>query len=133
MRKRNFKRLWTRSFASMCQIAFVLGCFGANAAPYIPSSQIAQGSDHVQTTDGFRCSQAVAPDMYLEAGGFTESNDFDYGNNGNDNVGGYVKVVVPIFADRQRLNCNKLYEYELKIRAEDRALDRIAESVFREQ
>lgn len=110
-----------------------MGCFGANAAPYIPSSQIAQGSDHVQTTDGFRCSQAVAPDMYVEAGAFTEDNTYDYGNNGNNNVGGYVKVVVPIFADRQRLNCNKLYEYELRVREQDRALDVIAESVFRGQ
>lgn len=93
----------------------------------MPNTQLPTGSDSIQTTDGFRCSQGIAADAYVEMGAYTDSSD----NVMSDGQGGFVKLVVPLFKDRQRINCNKLYEMELKTRAEDRALDKIAEQVFR--
>lgn len=93
----------------------------------MPNTQLPTGSDSIQTTDGFRCSQGIAADAYVEVGAYTDSMDNDY----NSGQGGFVKLVVPLFKDRQRINCNKLYEMELRYREEDRALDKLAESVFR--
>lgn len=93
----------------------------------MPNTQLPTGSDSIQTTDGFRCSQGIAADAYVEVGAYTDSSNNSY----SDGNGGFVKLVVPLFKDRQRINCNKLYEMEIRYREEDRALDKLAESVFR--
>lgn len=103
-----------------------MGCFAVNAA-VMPNTQLPTGSDSIQTTDGFRCSQGIAADAYVEVGAYTDSSNSGY----NSGTGGFVKVVVPLFKDRQRVNCNKLYEMELRTRSEDRELDKLAEKIFR--
>lgn len=125
MYTRNISRLWLYCCSSLCAIALVLGGFSANAA-VMPNTQLPTGSDSVSTPDGFRCSQGIAPDAYVEVGAYTDNMTNEY----NDGQGGFVKVIIPLFKDRQRINCNKLYNMELRYRAEDRKLDQLAEQVF---
>lgn len=115
----------------MCALTLILASITSYAA-VIPNSQLPTGSDMISTPDGFRCAQAVAPDSHVEIGMYTEDSD-NTGIYSTNETGGYIKLIIPINNNRERINCNRLYNLELRNRQEDRELDRIANEVFREK
>lgn len=99
----------------------------------IPSSPQSFQSDRVRSGQ-FECSQAIGSSTNVEFGvvGLLNQNG-PYGNqfgtsniavepdgyNQNDfvrDVGVYAKITVPIGAPKKRLDCNRLYELELRAR-----------------
>jgi len=99
----------------------------------LPSSSQSYQSDRVRAGQ-FECSQAIGSATNVEFGvvGVLNQND-PYGQNFNQqNVGGnpdgydpngfvrdvgvYAKITIPLGAPKTRLDCNKLYQLELKAR-----------------
>ena len=99
----------------------------------IPSSPQSFQSDRVRS-DQFECSQAIGSSTNVEFGvvGLINQNG-PYGNQfGSQNigvtpegydqrdfvrdVGVYAKITIPIGAPKNRLDCNRLYELELRAR-----------------
>lgn len=110
----------------MCTAAIVLASFGSFAS-IIPNPVVPHGSDSIRTSDGFHCSQAVAPSAYLDSGVYvddsgSESNSRDYGI--------YVRVLIPIGQSQDRIGCKDLYDFEMKYRQQMKALEGIKNEIF---
>ncbi len=99
----------------------------------LPSSSQSYQSDRVRAGQ-FECSQAIGSATNVEFGvvGVLNQND-PYGQNFNQqnvgvnpdgydpngfvrDVGVYAKITIPLGAPKKRLDCNKLYQLELKAR-----------------
>lgn len=112
----------------MCQITLLLASFSAtetvSADSIIPPPQLPSGSDTVRLPDGFQCSSGNSPSAYVDAGIFqrAESTDKDYG--------GYVRILIPIGGEADRVDCNKLYEYGLRERELEKSLMKLKSEVF---
>lgn len=100
----------------------------------IPSSPQSYQSDRIRSGQ-FECSQAIGSSTNVEFGvvGLLNQNDpFAYnGYNSTEmnvapegydpngfvrDVGVYAKITIPIGAPKERLDCNRLYELELRAR-----------------
>lgn len=121
---------------SLFQIALILASFGVSHLCYgqiaIPQPVIPNGQDEIRLPDGTTCRSGVAPDAYLDGGIYQTENNSDEGGPilNRDEVGVYVRVLVPLNFSKQRLNCNRLYEKMLAERELDRKLSQIKEKVF---
>lgn len=80
------------------------------------------GEDAITTSVGSRCSQSInsnGPYLDLGVAGY-RGIDRDYGyldNQDNDQEPGgfaYARVIVPLGEQPQRINCNTLYELEIR-------------------
>lgn len=94
----------------------------------IPQSQQSYASDRIRAGD-IECQNAIGSATNLEFGvvGILNQNDpysssnmnvdpnYDYNNNDLiKDVGVYAKIIIPIGAPKERLNCNTLYLLELE-------------------
>ena len=95
----------------------------------IPNSQQSYQQDRIRSGD-FECSMAIGSSTYTEFGvvGILNENDptynlisqdpnfnYDYDHFMRD-IGVYGKIVIPIGAPKERLNCNAMYQLELRKR-----------------
>ena len=91
----------------------------------IPQSQQSYQSDRIRAGD-LDCSNAIGSSTNVEFGvvGIINKNSNPY-NNGPElmlspedsqvrDVGVYAKIVIPIGAPKERINCNTLYKLELE-------------------
>ncbi|MCG9651279.1 hypothetical protein [Vibrio brasiliensis] len=93
----------------------------------IPGATIPSGYDRITTSDGTTCESTIASDMYIQTGvmgiksgrDYTDSTyaDKTYANSNleaENNFGIYAQLVIPIGNKRKRIDCNRLYELEIK-------------------
>ncbi|BDU41160.1 hypothetical protein [Vibrio nigripulchritudo] len=88
----------------------------------IPSATIPSGYDRITTSDGTTCESTIASDMYIQTGVMGIKSGRDYTNStyadsnleAEDNFGIYAQLVIPIGNKRKRIDCNRLYELEIK-------------------
>lgn len=91
----------------------------------IPGATIPSGYDRITTSDGTTCESTIASDMYVQTGLMgvkvaensnraLEKSQFHNNYNDRDKVGIYAQVVIPIGNRRKRIDCNRLYELEIK-------------------
>ncbi len=90
----------------------------------IPNATIPSGYDRITTSDGTTCESSIASDMYVQTGlmGVKVNKDYSNGSSmydsknleGKDNFGIYAQVVIPIGKKRKRIDCNRLYELEIR-------------------
>lgn len=93
----------------------------------IPNTVMPNGQDTIRTTDGFQCSQAVAPSAYMDGGMYSNIKDAD---EGQSEYGLYVRVVIPIGGSKDRINCKELYDFELRHREKMKALEGLRDEIF---
>ena len=93
----------------------------------LPNTPQNYQQDRIRAGD-LECSMAIGSSTHVEFGVVGLMNEDDptyglasgdpYGNYNYDNfmrdVGVYGKIVIPIGAPKERLNCNKLYQLELR-------------------
>jgi hypothetical protein len=124
-----------RNLFIIVMLLWSVGAWGQSSSVNlaIPSSPQSFQSDRVRSGQ-FECSQAIGSSTNVEFGvvGLLNQNG-PYGNqfgtsnivvepdgyNQNDfvrDVGVYAKITVPIGAPKKRLDCNRLYELELRAR-----------------
>ncbi|WP_261818146.1 hypothetical protein [Vibrio gallicus] len=109
--------------------AVLLFCGHAFANP-IPSISNPSGTDRVRLSDGSSCEQAVSTGKTFQVGtyGATGNEDSDnYYNNyyhqDQDEAGIYAAVTIQ-FGGEDRVDCTRLYEYELRQRNREEELAR---------
>lgn len=81
------------------------------------------GYDRVRTSDGITCESSISPDSYVEVGFYGQKDEKDnwynrkthnYSNDGNDEIGVYTRLVVPLGGPKKRINCNRIYEIQVE-------------------
>jgi hypothetical protein len=110
----------------------------------LPQSQSAYGQDSIRAGD-LDCKNAIGGATQLEFGvtGVIDNYDSPFNSNNNDpfqpssrDIGVYARIVIPLDKPKERINCNSLYELELrkkrlevlKLQQELEALKRLNES-----
>lgn len=85
----------------------------------IPNSSQGYGSDRIKAGD-LDCTNSIGSASTFEfgvTGIIQRENDVfsqDYGTGRAGDVGVYGRIVIPIGAPKERINCNDLYELELR-------------------
>lgn len=78
------------------------------------------GSDSIRTQDGVDCKNSIGGATNLEFGLTGIINNAqspfssDRGFDSNKDVGVYARITIPLDKPAQRINCNTLYELELR-------------------
>lgn len=80
------------------------------SAGVMPTVKTPSGYDRVKTSDGLTCESSVASDTYIQTG--------IYSVNSEDSAV-FAQVVIPLTGARKRLDCSKLYDLELRARAQE--------------
>lgn len=84
----------------------------------LPSSPSAYGQDSIRAGE-LDCKNAIGGATQLEFGVTGVIDNYDspfsnsYGNQSKD-VGVYARIVIPLDGPKERINCNSLYELELR-------------------
>ena len=92
---------------------------GINLA--LPSSPSAYGQDSIRAGD-LDCKNAIGGSTQLEFGvtGIVDNYQSPFGGSNpsgvdeTKNVGVYARIVIPLDGPKERINCNSLYELELR-------------------
>lgn len=92
---------------------------GLNLA--LPSSPSVYGQDSIRAGD-LDCKNAIGGSTQLEFGvtGIVDNYRSPFGNNYDPNypsqrdVGVYARIVIPLDGPKERINCNSLYQLELR-------------------
>ena len=85
----------------------------------LPSAPSAYGQDSIRAGD-LDCKNAIGGATQLEFGvtGIIDNHQGALGsNNGRDSekdIGVYARIVIPLDKPKERINCNSLYELELR-------------------
>ena len=85
----------------------------------LPGASVSYGSDSIKAGD-LNCSNSIGGATNFEFGitGVIDNysspfNSPDYGNTEKD-VGVYARIVIPLDKPKERINCNSLYQLELR-------------------
>jgi len=85
----------------------------------IPNSNTTYGTDSIRTSDGLDCKNAIGGATNLEFGvtGIVDNYSSPFGSSNVEStkdVGVYARIVIPLDAPKERINCNSLYQLELR-------------------
>lgn len=85
----------------------------------LPNAGSVYGQDSIRTQDGLDCKNAIGGATQLEIGvtGIVDNYQSPFGgNNGasEKDVGVYARITIPLDAPKERINCNSLYQLELR-------------------
>ena len=88
----------------------------------LPNSSSTYGQDSIRTQDGLDCKNAIGGATQMEFGmtGIVDNYESPFcGSNPHDinqtkDVGVYARIVIPLDAPKERINCNSLYQLELR-------------------
>lgn len=86
----------------------------------LPSAGSSYGQDSIRSGD-IDCKNSIGGSTQLEFGVTSVISGYEspFGSYGGtrdryDNVGVYARIVIPLDGPRERINCNSLYELELR-------------------
>ena len=88
----------------------------------IPNAPSAYGQDSIRTPDGLDCKNAIGGATRMELGmtGIVDNYESMFGDsnpegiNQTKDVGVYARIIIPLDAPKERINCNSLYQLELR-------------------
>lgn len=86
----------------------------------LPSSTSTYGQDSIRTSEGLDCKNAIGGATNLEFGvtGIVDNYEGPFGSSSSvestKDVGVYARIVIPLDAPKERINCNSLYQLELR-------------------
>jgi len=88
----------------------------------LPNAGSTYGQDSIRTQEGLDCKNAIGGATQLEFGvtGIVDNYESPFGGsnaegiNSTKDVGVYARIVIPLDKPKQRINCNSLYELELR-------------------
>lgn len=89
----------------------------------IPNAPMAYGQDSIRTPEGLDCKNAIGGATNMEFGvtGIVDNavspfSSEDYENPTSKDIGVYARIIIPLDAPKERINCNTLYRLELQKR-----------------
>ena len=87
----------------------------------LPSAGSTYGQDSIRTSEGLDCKNAIGGATNLEFGvtGIVDNYEGPFGSSSDSiestkDVGVYARIVIPLDAPKERINCNSLYQLELR-------------------
>jgi len=87
----------------------------------LPNAGSTYGQDSIRSPDGLDCKNAIGGATNLEFGvtGIIDNYDSPFGSSNPNvdstkDVGVYARIIIPLDAPKERINCNSLYELELR-------------------
>lgn len=87
----------------------------------LPNSGTAYGQDSFRAGD-LDCKNSIGGSTNLEFGitGIIDNYESPWGNSGyydsSRDIGIYARIIIPLDGPKERINCNTLYELELRIK-----------------
>lgn len=85
----------------------------------LPNAGTTYGQDSFKSSDGMDCKNSIGGGTNLEFGmtGIIDNYSSPFENSDVEStrdVGVYARITIPLDAPKERINCNTLYELELK-------------------
>ena len=85
----------------------------------LPNAGTSYGQDSFKSSDGMDCKNSIGGGTNLEFGmtGIIDNYTGPFDNSDIEStrdVGVYARITIPLDAPKERINCNTLYELELK-------------------
>jgi hypothetical protein len=86
----------------------------------IPTSPSTYGQDRIRTAEGLECNNAIGGATQLELGmtGIVDNYQSPFSSDSlrseTKDIGVYARIVIPLDAPSERINCNSLYKLELR-------------------
>jgi hypothetical protein len=112
------KKLWYSLIGLMISTTAFAESSSLNLA--LPSAPSAYGQDSIRAGD-LDCKNAIGGATQLEFGvtGIVDNYSGPFGssdpmNPQNKDIGVYARIVIPLDGPKERINCNSLYELELR-------------------
>jgi hypothetical protein len=114
-----------RKLFFVCGLLFLYGNVMAESSSLnlqLPSSPSTYGQDSIRTQDGLDCKNAIGGATNLEFGmtGIIDNYESPFGDsnpsdiNQTKDVGVFARIIIPLDAPKERINCNSLYQLELR-------------------
>lgn len=91
----------------------------------IPQPVLPNGTDQFRAADGTQCNTSLSPTGYVEGGTF-----FNDGQQGRQDIGGYVRVLTPFGSTKERIDCKRLFDFEMSQREQQHNLERLKDAIF---
>ena len=88
----------------------------------IPQPVLPNGSDQFRASDGTQCNTSLSPTGYVEGGVFY--------NDSREDTGGYVRVLIPFGGASERIDCKRLFDFEMNEREQQKKLERLKNAIF---
>jgi len=112
------KKLW---FSIMCCVSITAYAESSSLNLQMPSVPSTYGQDSIRTSDGLDCKNAIGGATNFEIGmtGIVDNYQSPFGDNNPNydttkDIGVYARIVIPLDAPKERINCNSLYQLELR-------------------
>jgi hypothetical protein len=87
----------------------------------LPNAGQSYGQDSIRTPDGLDCKNSIGGSTNLEFGvtgiinnASTPFSDPNPNYDTTKDIGVYARIVIPLDGPKERINCNSLYELELR-------------------
>lgn len=87
----------------------------------LPNAGSTYGQDSIRSSDGLDCKNAIGGATNFEFGvtGIVDNYQSPFGSSSGSfeeskDVGVYARIVIPLDAPKERINCNSLYQLELR-------------------
>ncbi len=112
------RKLW---FSIFCLFSIAAYAESSSLNLQLPSAGTTYGQDSIRTSDGLDCKNAIGGATNFEIGmtGIVDNYQSPFGgSNPNQettkDVGVYARIIIPLDAPKERINCNSLYQLELR-------------------
>jgi hypothetical protein len=112
------KKLW---FGIMFCLSGVAMAESTSLNLQLPSTPSTYGQDSIRSSDGVDCKNAIGGATNLEFGvtGVIDNYQSPFGSKNPNydttkDVGVYARIIIPLDGPAERINCNSLYQLELR-------------------
>jgi len=112
------KKLW---FSIMCCVSITAYAESSSLNLQMPSVPSTYGQDSIRTSDGLDCKNAIGGATNFEIGmtGIVDNYQSPFGGSNPNydttkDIGVYARIIIPLDAPKERINCNSLYQLELR-------------------
>jgi hypothetical protein len=112
------KKLW---FSIMCCVSITAYAESSSLNLQMPSVPSTYGQDSIRTSDGLDCKNAIGGATNFEIGmtGIVDNYQSPFGDSNPNydttkDIGVYARIIIPLDAPKERINCNSLYQLELR-------------------
>lgn len=105
----------------MCCVSITAYAESSSLNLQMPSVPSTYGQDSIRTSDGLDCKNAIGGATNFEIGmtGIVDNYQSPFGDSNPNydttkDIGVYARIVIPLDAPKERINCNSLYQLELR-------------------